>query len=609
MNFRTRMIAVSMSLALASIAGAQTKQEESAPVPNKPSNIASKVNYSTLADAFDYDQVIVYFNEASRANSDATELFSQIDAASARSGSNLEFIRTISTGGQLIQIRANANTKGDAGKVTDAVTQQVMEAFAADASVSSVEPNSRMQALFTPNDTSYAGSQWHYFEATGGLNLPTAWDSATGTGVVVAVIDTGITQHSDLNANIVAGYDFISDATAARDGNGRDSNPADQGDWWTNAECGPAPTPANQNSSWHGTHVAGTIAAVSNNAKGVAGVAFNAKVSPLRVLGKCGGSIADIADAINWASGGTVSGVPANANVAKVINMSLGGGGACGTTTQTAINSSVSRGTVVVVAAGNSNTNASGFNPANCNNVVAVAATNRAGGRSYYSNFGALVDVAAPGGELTQTSSTNGVYSTLNSGTTTPSTESYAFYQGTSMASPHVAGVAALILSKGTKTPAEVESLLKANTRPFPGVCSQCGSGIVDASKTLAALTTGGGTGTSFFQNITPVAIADLATINSTINVSGRTGNASASLQVAVNISHTYRGDLQIDLIAPNGTSFRLKNSSGSDSAANVVATFTVNASAVVANGAWRLQVRDVASGDVGTLNRWSLQF
>ena len=299
------------------------------------------------------------------------------------------------------------------------------------------------------------------------------------------MIDTGITSHSDLNANIVAGYDFVSNSTNARDGNGRDSNPADQGDWYAAGECGQA---SGSNSSWHGTHVAGTIAAVTNNAKGAAGVAFNSKVSPIRVLAKCGGSISDIADAINWASGGTVSGVPANTNVSKVINMSLGGGGSCGTTTQSAINSATNRGSVVIVAAGNSNTQASGFNPANCANVVVVAATNRAGGRSYYSNYGSIVDVAAPGGELTQSSSTGGVWSTLNAGTTTPGAESYAYYQGTSMATPHVAGVAALILSKGSKTAAEVETLLKNNTRAFPATCSQCGTGIVDANKVLTAL-------------------------------------------------------------------------------------------------------------------------
>ncbi|KAG0750931.1 hypothetical protein G6F24_014800 [Rhizopus arrhizus] len=166
----------------------------------------------------------------------------------------------------------------------------------------------------------------------------------------------------------------------ARDGGGRDSNPNDEGDWYGANECGPG-IPAS-NSSWHGTHVAGTVAAVTNNSTGVAGTAFNAKVVPVRVLGKCGGYTSDIADAIVWASGGTVSGVPANANPAEVINLSLGGGGSCSATYQNAINGAVGRGTTVVVAAGNSNTNVSSSVPANCANVIAVAATTSAGAPS-----------------------------------------------------------------------------------------------------------------------------------------------------------------------------------------------------------------------------------
>jgi serine protease len=565
---------------------------------NLPPIDASKLNVDALADAQPYSDLIVYMVEG---RNQEIDVYQAMDRAAALSGNNIEVVRPVSTGGYVVKIRAKSGEKNVAASVDDATTLAVMEALSRDANVQYVEPDALMQIALSPNDTNY-GSQWHYFESTGGLNLPTAWDSATGTGVTVAVLDTGITSHSDLNANVVAGYDFISDATSARDGSGRDSNPADQGDW-TTGECGPS-----SNSSWHGTHVAGTIAAVSNNAKGVAGVAFNAKISPVRVLGKCGGSLSDIADAITWASGGSVSGIPANSNVSKVINMSLGGGGSCGTTYQNAINGAVGRGTVVVVAAGNSATDVSTARPANCSNVVVVAASNRSGGRASYSNFGSLVDVAAPGGQTNV--SGNGVLSTLNSGRTTPSSESYAYYQGTSMATPHVAGVAALILSKGSKTPAEIETLLKNNARSFPASCSGCGTGIVDATRTIAALSGGGGGGgASFFENQTDFPINDNTTVESPITVSGRTGNASSALAVSVTIFHTYRGDLQIDLVAPNGTTYRLKNTSGSDSADNVIATYTVNASAVAANGTWKLRVRDIYSGDTGRIDKWSLQF
>src|SRR5438105_5166122 len=167
------------------------------------------------------------------------------------------------------------------------------EIAASDASVDYAEPDRILQAMATPNDTQY-GQQWHYYEATGGLNLPPAWDKSTGTGVTVAVIDTGYRPHVDLAANIVAGYDFIIDTAVSNDGNGRDSNPQDPGDAVAAGACYAGP-PAS-NSSWHGTHVAGTIAAVTNNGSGVAGVAYHAKVQPLRVLGKCGGYTSDIAD-------------------------------------------------------------------------------------------------------------------------------------------------------------------------------------------------------------------------------------------------------------------------------------------------------------------------
>ena len=355
---------------------------------------------------------------------------------------------------------------------------------AADATVEYAEPDRLMHIALTPNDSRYL-DQWHYYETTGGLTAPAAWDKSTGSGVVVAVIDTGYRPHVDLAANIVGGYDMIIDTAVSNDGNGRDSSAQDPGDWVAAGECGTG-SPAS-NSSWHGTHVAGTIAAVTNNAAGAAGVAFGAKVLPVRVLGKCGGYTSDIADGIIWASGGAVTGLPANANPARVINLSLGGGGTCAATTQSAINSARGRGTVVVVAAGNSNANAANFTPASCAGVISVAAVNRSGGRAYYSNFGAVVDVAAPGGDM-RTSSVNGVLSTLNSGATGPGVDSYAYYQGTSMATPHVAGVVALMLAKNPAlTPDEVETRLKASTRAFPATCSQCGTGIVNASAAVDA--------------------------------------------------------------------------------------------------------------------------
>ena len=378
----------------------------------------------------------------------------------------------------------------------EALARDLMER---DPNVEYAEPDRIMQKLFTPNDTRY-NEQWHYFEVTGGMRANLAWDKSTGAGVRVAVIDTGYRPHADLSGKLVGGYDFITDTFISNDGNGRDADASDPGDKVLAGECGNGEPAQTQNSSWHGTHVAGTIAAATNNGAGVAGVAYGATVVPVRVLGKCGGYTSDIADAIIWSSGGTVTGVPANAYPAKVINMSLGGGGACGTTTQNAINSARSRGTVVIVAAGNENQNASNSNPANCAGVVTVAATNRSGGRAWYSNYGTVVDVAAPGGDTSVAA--NGILSTLNAGTGAPGADNYAFFQGTSMATPHVAGVAALMLSKkSTLTPDQVESMLKSTARAFPATCTSCGSGIVDANAAVNAAIGGSTGGTTLAES------------------------------------------------------------------------------------------------------------
>jgi serine protease len=369
----------------------------------------------------------------------------------------------------------------------------LLTALQARGDVEYAEPDLIMRALSTPNDPQYP-QQWHYHEATAGMNLPGAWDLATGTGVTVAVLDTGRTSHPDLDANWVGGYDFISSATNARDGNGRDANPQDQGDWFLAGECGSS---TGSNSSWHGTHVAGTVAAIGNNNLGVAGVAYNAKVLPVRVLGKCGGTVSDIADAIVWASGGSVNGVPANANPARVINLSLGGSGSCSQTFRRAITSATNRGSTVVVAAGNSNANASAFSPANCANVITVAALDRAGNRAFYSNFGATIEVSAPGGEVrletdppgSRTTPQDGVLSTLNDGATTPGSPIYWTYMGTSMAAPHVAGLVALMRSKNPAlTNSQILSILQSTARAIPGSCSGgCGAGLVDAAAAVAA--------------------------------------------------------------------------------------------------------------------------
>jgi serine protease len=318
------------------------------------------------------DRLIVKYRDGTRAAlRPEFSTMAQAHAAANRQGVQMRTLRR--TVGDAVVMKLDRRLRDDEARAL------AREIAASDADVLYAEPDRLLRIQLTPNDARYL-DQWHYYEATAGLNLPPAWDKSTGSGIVVAVIDTGYRPHADLAANLVAGYDFINDSTVANDGDGRDGDASDPGDAVAAGECGFG-EPAS-GSSWHGTHVAGTVAAVSNNGSGVTGVAFGAKVQPLRALGKCGGYTSDIADAIVWAAGGSVPGAPANATPARVINMSLGGGGGCDSTTQNAINSARGRGAVVVVAAGNSNANAANFSPASCNGVIAVAATNRSDGRA-----------------------------------------------------------------------------------------------------------------------------------------------------------------------------------------------------------------------------------
>ena len=525
---------------------------------------AARVDLSAIESGGQFDRFIVKYRTGTPEASNPAELNRSLQSAAVGANqlvqaSRLQRGERGSSGKPLAashvrRMALGADVVATSQKLGAAEAEMMMRQIAANPNVEYVHVDQMLTHMLTPNDTRY-GEQWGYTDADAGIRANTAWDVANGSGIIVAVLDTGYVAHSDLAANIVAGYDFISNTTTAGDGNGRDSNPADPGDY-----SGGNP------SSWHGTHVAGTVAAVTNNAKGVAGTAWGAKVMPVRVLGRGGGSTSDIADGIIWASGGAVSGVPtlSAANAADVINMSLGGGGSCNATTQAAINSAVSRGVTVVVAAGNSNANASGFTPASCNNVVNVASVTSASARSSFSNYGTLIDVSAPG---------SGILSTLNTGTAGPGSESYASYNGTSMAAPHVAGAVALVQSRrlalglAMYTPAQVEAQLKSTAYALSGACSGgCGAGIINARALVDAA--GGGTtppptGTTTYSNTADYQIRDNTTVDSPITVSGRTGNAPSNTSVSVNIVHTYRGDMKVDLVAPDGSLYTISNRAG----------------------------------------------
>lgn len=458
----------------------------------------------------------------------ATQALSRAGLNAAGKTPSARYMRKLATGGELVRTSR---------KLDRVEAAAFMRQLAADPNVVSVQadvlrrpvrdiqaPAALQPATFTPSDTYYANYQWHLKTPDGtvtasgnanegGANVNNAWDLADGNGIVIAVLDTGITTHVDVDTSLGdAGYDFITDSlVSGRDTDGRAPGGWDTGDWTTEepwlSACTDASNPP-EDSSWHGTHVASTAGAeLTNNARGMAGVAYNAKILPVRVLGHCGGYDSDIADAIIWAAGGTVSGVPANTHPAQVINLSLGGSGVCSASSVTgqAVAQANALGASVVVSAGNSNADAANFSPASCPGVITVASTGITSRRAYYSNYGTTVEIAAPGGGVYANDGSSGtpvndgfVWQALNSGATTPvpNDSNYGGYAGTSQAAPHVAGVVALMqgarLDAGLPllTPTEVTAMLQATAHTpavDPAANRQIGAGIVDAAAAVEA--------------------------------------------------------------------------------------------------------------------------
>ncbi|KZY96491.1 hypothetical protein A3746_10460 [Oleibacter sp. HI0075] len=481
--------------------------------------------------------------------------------------------------------------------------------------IEAVEPDIQVQASLVPNDP-YFSQQWGLFSAAAGINAQDAWDITQGAGAVIAVADTGYVPHPDLNDNLLPGYDMISSSSSARDGNGRDDNAIDEGDYTTFWTCG-----YSSNSSWHGSHVAGIANASADDGIGITGVAPEAKHVPVRVLGTCGGSLSDIADGVQWAAGLPVAGLPANSNPADVINMSLGGAGSCPGFMQDAINAATAAGAVVIVAAGNENTDASGSVPANCNNVITVASVGVDGSRASYSNYGNVVDIAAPGG-----GNGDGILSTIDSGSQGRAGAAYAKYQGTSMAAPQVAGVVALLRSANPSlTPQDIEDVLKDTARPFIGNCDGCGTGLVDAHAALLAVTDGEPTNptdpTDPTDPVDPDPIVETVTYggatNVTLNDASRywwfftregvsrislnVGNSGENGQANVVINHNNHNELSVTLTAPDGTQTAMSRTSVAGTAGQYAATTNGN------NGIYTLTVVDRTAGNRGSLNYFAV--
>lgn len=417
--------------------------------------------------------LIVKFREgrASEAARDAT--MQGLRAHAQGRGYGIRGERSTATGARVLQF--------ERGLPAAALQGIARELQLYDASIEYVQPNYIVHPTLVPNDTHYA-EQWNLGQdASGGIAADAAWNLSQGTGVRVAVIDTGILQHPDLVANLLPGRDFITDLYRAGDRSERDADPTDPGDWVNAGDCGTGSKA--ELSSWHGTFVSGVVAARGNNGLGVSGVAPQAQVVPVRVLGRCGGSIADVMDGALWAAGMAVPGSPANANPARVLNLSLSGEYPCTPHEQEAIDRLAKHGVVVVVAAGNESRDVSQASPASCKGVIAVGATNQWGRRSAYSNFGAGVHVSAPGGD-----ENSGVLSTSNAGWTYASTNNYKTAIGTSAATPHVAGTAALMMRMNPQLPVSlIKTLIEETVSPFVDACTICGKGILNAEQAVQA--------------------------------------------------------------------------------------------------------------------------
>lgn len=359
--------------------------------------------------------------------------------------------------------------------------------------------NSSAVSAVRPTDP-YFYQQWYLFGKYG-INAPGAWAQLpdyTTQDVVVAVVDSGVTAHPDLDSQLVPGYDFVSADMVPNDGDGWDADGSDPGSFTSD----PSTT-----SAWHGTHVAGLIGA-AHNTTGISGAAPGVKLQSVRALGANGGKQSDLFAAIVWASGGSIVGVPVNPTPAKVINISMGTSSpsSCGVLVQSAVTDTIAKGVTIITSAGNGDAEnqpmpALESYPGNCLGTINVGATAANGDASYYSNFGLGVDISAPGGDDrvtvgTTVEASGSVLSTYNTGTRLPGEASYAFDEGTSMAAPLVSSVVAMMYNKNPNlTVVQVWTYLKASAKPFAAgtTCAltarseiqRCGVGIVDAAAAL----------------------------------------------------------------------------------------------------------------------------
>ena len=521
-------LALPLSLALAQGAAAQSGRPEAGPERAAHGLIVQLRNAPS--------------HESARASADASALTRKAATAANGTAAEDEPMRRVLRSAGVSDARwrpvGRASQHLDFGRVLSGPEAAALaQRLRARPEVEWVVPNERERRLQTvPNDplfpaTNASTGQWWLQPVSGSNNnvlknrlrgvagVQSAWALTTGSASApVAVLDTGITSHPDLVGHLLGGYDFVSTVETAGDGNGRDADPADPGDYVSATDKAAHPTlfadcPV-ENSSWHGTDIAGILAAATHNAEGGAGISWNGRVVPVRVAGKCGADVADIVDGMRWAAGlpvpnGSGGFLPLNPNPVRVLNISFGGSGPCNAAYQDAINelAALGHGVVVVAAAGNEH--GAVTRPASCAGVVAVAALNRDGFKTTYSNFGSAITVATVGGDTSRDGAwgrllaDEGLLSLDNHGTQAPGNPGYSRLFGTSFAAPAVTGVVSLMLSANPNlTAAQIISGLRLSARPHVtslkiGTCSEqnpgrcictsatCGAGLLDAEQAV----------------------------------------------------------------------------------------------------------------------------
>jgi serine protease len=471
--FRVGLIGVLAALSLASTHAAAGNYERN-PVRTHPAAAPESPNQRILvklrsgAAAAAHAQALSIQAQASRANA----VNGTLQALAVRANLTFKQSREITNGLHLLQVQS----------ATGESLAATLARLRADPSVETAEEDQRRYPHAVPNDPLFTGQWYEQNAQPAGVDAVTAWDTTTGgSNIVIADLDTGVRfDHPDLLAvsasgRLLPGYDFITDPAIANDGDGRDPDPSDPGDWVTAADAQTTEFSGCdvENSSWHGTRTAGILGALSNNSTGITGMTWKPLILPVRVLGKCGGVDSDILDAMRWAAGLQVTGVPNNPNPAQIINMSLGGTGACTSAEQTVINEVVAAGVLVVVSAGNEGGPVD--SPANCVGVAGIAGLRNDGTKVGFSSLGPEVALSSPAGNCVNSTGAClfSIDTTVNNGTTTPTTNGYTDQLnpnlGTSFSAPIVSGIGALMATVNANlTPAQLIARLKEGAKIFP---------------------------------------------------------------------------------------------------------------------------------------------